>query len=231
MRKLYVLLPLTLFLVGCVSPSMVESDVISDLQLVSTRVELMEQELSQQIVENCGENIENLGSSLGKKIERLRRAKATTKVVELCTAKDVSKVTKGKLLLGAVEEVSMSKEGIQFNARIDTGADTSSIGVYGLKDFERDGKKWVKFSLASSRDAKVYEYPVFDTVRIKQSGDLTEDRIEVKVDIEMGGKKYKKQLFNLANRSYLDYQILIGRSFLRDIAIVDVSRKNLLRAQ
>jgi hypothetical protein len=47
------------------------------------------------------------------------------------------------------------------------------------------------------------------------------------MDVEMGGKKYKNQLFNLADRSYLDFQVLMGRSFLRDIAIVDVSRKNI----
>ena len=46
----------------------------------------------------------------------------------------------------------------------------------------------------------------------------------------MGGVSYKKQLFNLADRSHLDYQLLIGRSFLRDIAVVDVSRQRLLRA-
>ena len=224
MHKLFLSLLLILPVIGCVSQPTVEPDFTADFERVSSRVDILEQQLSQKIVESCGQNIEKLGVE----IERLRKAKATTKVVERCSEKDVSKLVKGKLLLGAVEKVSLIKENISLEARIDTGADTSSIGVFKLKNFERDGKKWVRFSLDESDNAEKYEYPIFDTVKIKQSTTLTLDRIEIKVDIEMGGKKYKKQLFNLANRSYLDYQLLIGRSFLRDIAIVDVSRKKLL---
>ena len=132
--------------------------------------------------------------------------------------------------MGAVENVLLTKEQLEFNARIDTGADASSLGVYNIKRFERDGKKWVKFALSEKAEAEVFEYPIFDTVKIKQSSSFNEDRIEIKVDIQMGGVNYEKQLFNLADRSHLQYQLLIGRSFLRDIAVVDVSRKRLLRA-
>ena len=63
-------------------------------------------------------------------------------------------------------------------------------------------------------------------VRIKQRRqDGVEQRFEVRMDINVGGKRYRRQWFNLADRSHLDYQVLLGTSFLKDIAIVDVSLK------
>jgi len=93
-------------------------------------------------------------------------------------------------------------------ARIDSGAVTSSIGVYNLKNFERDGDKWVRFSLDNDKNTQTHEYPVYDTVTIKQTSELSEERIE-----------------------NLDFQLLIGRSFLRDRAIIDVGSKFLLEGQ
>jgi Uncharacterized protein conserved in archaea len=193
----------------------------------------LESKLSEKITRSCDQNID----ALSKQLEEYSRAKTRTKVVNQCSDKDLARGGKkngardigNKFILGSVEKVRLTKEDIKFDARIDTGAVTSSIGVFNMQRFERDGKKWVKFSLNETQDAQVYEYPISDTIKIKQSRTISEDRVEIKVDIEMGGVSYKKQLFNLADRSHLDYQLLIGRSFLRDIAVVDVGRKMLLR--
>lgn len=223
------LLFLSVFLSACVTPP--EPDIgvgdVSDLELVNESIVSLEQMLEKQFVESCAQNI----GELGDEIEKLRNAKQTTRIVERCSAPSAKKVNvtlDGKLLMGDVEVVRLIREELTFDARIDSGAETSSIGVFKHKRFERDGDKWVRFSLSNKKEAKVYEYPIYDTVKIKQTETVTEERIEIKVDIEMGGKKYKKQIFNLANRSFLDYQLLMGRSFLRDIAIVDVGRKKLL---
>ncbi len=105
----------------------------------------------------------------------------------------------------------------------------SSLGVYDLTKFERDGKKWVKFSLQAEKDSKVFEYPIYDTVKIKQQSRMkAEERIEIKLAIKVGQKEYRSQIFNLADRSHLEFQVLIGRNFLKDIALVDVSKKHLL---
>lgn len=227
MFKFFVfLLPLALSLSGCVSSSALNASKASDLQTVSDQIELLNADLSEKFVQSCGEKI----AQLDKKIE----PKVITKVVERCssqgqTAKRKSKKIDGKLRLGAVEKVRLVKEKVTYSARIDTGADFSSMGVYNAKAFERDRQKWIRFSLEDSAGAARFEYPIFDTVKIKESSILTVDRIEIKIDIELGGIKYKKQIFNLADRSYLQYQLLIGRSFLRDIAVVDVSHKNIQR--
>ncbi len=134
-----------------------------------------------------------------------------------------------KILLGELENVTLVSEESRFSARIDTGAETSSIGVYRQKLFERDGRQWVRFSLLADDDAPSYEYRVRGRVRIKQSALLEgEDRIEVRMTIKLGDKIYKRQTFNLSDRSYLEHPVLIGRSFLTDTAIVDTSSKYLL---
>jgi hypothetical protein len=186
---------------------------------------------------SCAQKIEKLDQKLDQKLE----PKVVTKVVERCTtkretAKKRSRDKKpdwleGKLRLGSIEKVRLVNEKVIFAARIDTGADNSSLGVHHAKTFERDGKNWVRFNLEDSKNATTHEYPIYDTVKIKQSSTVTVDRIEIKIDIEMGQNKYRNQIFNLADRGFLEFQLLMGRSFLKDIAIVDVSRKNLQKLE
>ncbi|MFT6100884.1 MAG: hypothetical protein ACJAYF_003445 [Arenicella sp.] len=197
------------------------------MQRVSDRIDSLNAELSEQFLLSCAQKIEQLEQKIEPKV--------ITKVVERCSSKKKrvkkrSKTIDGKLRIGAVENVRLVKEKIAYDARIDTGADFSSVGVYNIKTFERDSENWVRFSLQDVDAATRFEYPIFDTIRIKVSSTETANRIEIKMDIELGGVKYKNQIFNLADRSHLKYQLLIGRSFLRDIAVVDVSRRNLQRS-
>ena len=193
----------------------------SDVDLISGRIDLLEQTLREVVGENCGENIKGIN----RKINQLRKTKKTKKAVEVCPEQQQVNEIAGKILVGAVEKIRLSKEQVTLDARIDTGAENSSIGAFNIKRFERDGKKWVRFTIIDSDSAPVYEYPIYDKVKIKQGESLTERRIEIRMDVLIGGKKFKRQIFNLADRSYLEYQLLIGRSFLIDIAVVDVSRK------
>jgi hypothetical protein len=226
-RSSVFLVPLALCLSACVSPQVIDPNKVSDMQIMSDRIDSLNADLSEKFLLNCAQKIEQL--------EQKVEPKVITKVVERCSsqnkkAKKRPKQLDGKLRMGAVEKITLVNEKVTYAARIDTGADFSSIGVYNTKTFERDSKSWVRFTLEDVKDAAIFEYPIFDTIRIKVSSTETADRIEIKMDIQMGDVKYKNQIFNLADRSHLVYQLLIGRSFLRDIAVVDVSRRNLQRS-
>jgi len=217
---------------GCLTNDLSSKPIHQEFEEVDQKFVDLEAQLSKKISRSCGSNISSLSKDvdmLTAKVEEYKRAKNQTKIVNQCSNKEGARDLGDKFIMGSVENVLLTKEQLEFDARIDTGADASSLGVYDVRRFERDGKKWVKFSLSAKEQAKVYEYPIYDTVKIKQSSTFNEDRIEIKIDIEMGGVSYKKQLFNLADRSHLQYQLLIGRTFLKDIAVVDVSRKRLLR--
>ncbi|MEH6470227.1 MAG: ATP-dependent zinc protease [Halopseudomonas sp.] len=137
----------------------------------------------------------------------------------------VSMADDNKIVIGEAERVLVSPPGEAISARIDTGATTSSIDARDIQLFERDGKPWVSFVLAGDNDQQhKLERPVTRTVSIKRHGGEDLERPVVKLKLELGGKSLNTEL-SLTDRSAFEYRLLIGRNFLKDIYIVDVSKK------
>lgn len=136
------------------------------------------------------------------------------------------KTDDGKLILGDEEWVFVPGLKEAFKARVDTGATTSSINAADTVDFERDGKDWVKFKIEhDGTTTKEISLPVERWVKIKQSSaEGTQRRAVVVASIQIGDLKDKTE-FTLADRTHLSFPILLGRSFFRDVAVVDVSQK------
>lgn len=129
------------------------------------------------------------------------------------------------LIIGRVENVWLLPDQLKFKARIDTGAGLSSMHAADLIEFERDGKRWVRFSVpASDTETMQYERPVKRYVSIKQHTGKPQRRPIVSMSIRLGNLEERVD-FTLTNRKDYLYRILIGRNFLRDTAVVDVSRK------
>lgn len=132
-------------------------------------------------------------------------------------------------IIGAVEPVYFPPMKSAFPARIDTGATTSALDVQNLKVFERDGKKWVSFTLVNRETGETHDFekPRRKRIRVKR---IIEDehRPMVEMDVKMGGKKFKAD-FTVTERTDFDYQALIGRNILSGRAIVDVSLENTLK--
>lgn len=134
----------------------------------------------------------------------------------------------GMVTLGSLESIDIDIVKTAFIARVDTGATTSSINAVDLQEFERNGKKWVKFHISDEtapEDRKWVEAPIIRHVKIRQSStNALERRPVVELWIKIGSVHEKAQ-FTLADRSQMDYPILLGREFIQDVAYVDVSRK------
>lgn len=132
-------------------------------------------------------------------------------------------------IIGAVEPIYFLPMKSPFNARIDTGAETSSVDVANREMFERDGEKWVAFELINRDNGQKqrFEKKIFRQVTIRRAGEH-EDRVIVLMDVKFGGKIIKAQ-FSLADREKFDYQALVGRNILTGRAIVDTSISNTLR--
>lgn len=131
-------------------------------------------------------------------------------------------------IIGQVEPVYINPFKDAFPARIDTGAETSSIHAHDIIPFERNGKRWVRFSLKQRETGidNTFELPMVSKVKItRQEGD--EKRYKVNLRIRMGDVEMVRE-FSLANRSDFEFQVLIGRNVLEGNAIVDVSKSNLL---
>ncbi len=138
----------------------------------------------------------------------------------------VQKTADGKLILGQNEWVYFPGLEDSFKARIDSGATTSSVSAVDIVPFERDGNDWVKFKiLHDGINSDEIALPVQRWAKIKQSNnDNAEKRAVVLAWIQVGDVKEKTE-FTLTDRTHLEFPILLGRSFFKDIAIVDVSQK------
>ncbi|MFD2230410.1 ATP-dependent zinc protease [Alkalimarinus sediminis] len=142
-----------------------------------------------------------------------------------CDDNQVSASSSERVIIGAVEKVALPEQKISLDARIDTGATTTSINAQNIKQFERDGKKWVKFEIhnASGKLATL-EKPVSRVVNIKRHGAADQNRYAVKVKLKLGEINLLTEV-TLADRAKFTYPLLIGRNFLQDMAIVDVSKE------
>lgn len=131
----------------------------------------------------------------------------------------------GKILVGEVEYATVHPGNLRLEARIDSGATTTSMHAVDIKSFERDGQRWVRFTTLTERGGEItLEQPRVRHVRIKGEGDDYERRPVVMLDIQIGSVRQKIEV-SLTDRENYHYPLLIGRNFLRDHAVIDVSRK------
>ncbi|MDR5858703.1 ATP-dependent zinc protease [Halomonas eurihalina] len=151
----------------------------------------------------------------------------TTKVVTECRAADDRLANKE--LLGRSEWIGLPNVGTYLQARVDSGADTSSLSAREITSFERDGEDWVRFKLGLDDDDSVVdtvrgswvEAPVERRVRVTQAtGEESRPVIELLMTL---GPIRETVEFTLTDRAHLDYPVLLGRHFLMDIAIIDVA--------
>jgi hypothetical protein len=172
------------------------------------------------------QQLESLSQGLGKKIPD------TLPVVSNCpkpVACPSSEKGSNQLIVGQLEQVWLSGPELALTARIDTGAETSSLDARNIKLFERDGRRWVRFEVINpvSGQAESLERRLQRTVGIHQSGTTeTKRRPVVKMGIVIGRSNQSAE-FTLSDRSHLGYQVLIGRNILKDVMMVDVSKKNI----
>ncbi|HDZ46784.1 hypothetical protein LCGC14_0121130 [marine sediment metagenome] len=134
-----------------------------------------------------------------------------------------------KTLVGRSEWVGFPGVGTYLQARVDSGANTSSLSAKDITRFERDGEDWVRFKLALNEDDVVVESqrdewieaPIERRVRILQaSGEESRPVISLLMTL---GPISENVEFTLNDRTHLVYPVLLGRRFLMDIALIDVA--------
>jgi Uncharacterized protein conserved in archaea len=132
----------------------------------------------------------------------------------------------GKLILGEAEWVYLEEANGAFQSRVDTGATTSSVSATDITIFEREGKRWVKFKMPLDDGRSLdMEAPYVRTVTIRQaSAKTTDDRPVVRMTMQLGSLTEKAE-FSLRDRSDMAFPLLLGREFIKDVAVVDVARQ------
>lgn len=154
------------------------------------------------------------------------------KVVEKVVVKTVP-ATAGELnlpIIGEIENVFVDPPGIKMEARVDSGAETSSIHAENIQMIERDGIRFVRFVIPDPKTGKAIslEQKLARTVLIKRKVGEPERRYVVKLWITMGEIKENIEV-TLSDREDFEFSFLVGRNLLTDTAIIDVSRKHTLK--
>ena len=133
----------------------------------------------------------------------------------------------GKMYFGEDEYVYVKEADATFDARIDTGAAVSSISAQDITEFERNGKRWYRFTVEANDHKIQVEAPYVRTSTIRQvSKHTTTERIVVALNVKVGDYSTTSE-FTLSDRTRLQYPLLIGRTLMQDIAVVDVARDHI----
>ena len=131
---------------------------------------------------------------------------------------------KDKHIVGWVEHVTILPENLKIKAKLDTGARHSSLNAVNVVEFKRGGDAFVRFNLTNWKGrTETIEAQVIRVAKIKQHNSEPEHRLVVRVTICLG-PVHKEVEVNLVNRSNFNYQLLIGRSFLKGDFMVDAAR-------
>lgn len=129
-------------------------------------------------------------------------------------------------VVGAVEWAYVEPGGIFLEARIDTGAETSSIHAEDIQLLEKDGKRYVSFTLENPETGEriPLERRLHRRVLIKQTGDAeSERRYVVRMWVTLDKKRTWLDV-SLSDRDDFEYPLLLGRNMLIDEFVVDVAR-------
>lgn len=131
---------------------------------------------------------------------------------------------KDKYIVGWVEYVTLFPDHLKIKAKLDTGAKNSSLNAAHIVEFKRAGATFVRFELTNWKGrTETIEAPVIRMAKIKQHNSKPERRPVIQIGICLG-RVYKQVEVNLVNRSNFNYQLLIGRSFLKGQFAVDPSK-------
>lgn len=128
--------------------------------------------------------------------------------------------------VGWIERVELGADGHVVAAKLDTGADTSSLHAENIRWEKRADGDWVAFDVIGVTGEKTrFEHKVVRIARIKRNSAPAQSRPTIVMGVCLGSV-YKLTEVNLTDRSRFNYEMLIGRSFLAGRFAVDSARMN-----
>jgi hypothetical protein len=122
-----------------------------------------------------------------------------------------------RIVLGWREWLALPQLGIAaIKAKIDSGARTSSLHVEALEDYEKHGRRWLRFTVITGRRnaAPVHcEAPAIDRRAVSDSGGHVTMRWFIRTEFELAGRHWQAEI-NLTNRRNMLFPLLLGRNAL-----------------
>lgn len=115
----------------------------------------------------------------------------------------------------------------EIKAKVDTGADNSSLHAFNIERYENDRGPMVRFEIHPHQRKKK---PIVDCVaeivgerKVKNPGGRSEVRPVIRTTLIVAGEEFEA-LVNLTTRDEMTFRMLLGRRALRRIFVVDPGR-------
>lgn len=132
--------------------------------------------------------------------------------------------------VGWKEVISLPELGLfVIPAKVDTGAKTSVLHCSEVKLLKKSRKKFVEFRPLDERyqlESSPLTLPLHSERKIRNSFGQEETRYVIKTALTIFGKTHKIEL-SLRDRSQMEFPVLLGRSFISNLFLVNVSKSNL----
>lgn len=125
-------------------------------------------------------------------------------------------------ILGWVENAYLVDPGLDIKAKLDTGAETSSLDARIIKKFRKDGKRWIRFAVTDrdGGDEFILVRKRVRTIGVVQHDGSRQTRPVVKLEVCVDQVRLETEV-SLIDRSEFNYPLLLGRSALESFALVD----------
>ena len=131
-------------------------------------------------------------------------------------------------VLGWIEDAALTKTHFVIKAKLDTGADSSSLNAVNAEIVERGEDNYIKFKVVNKQgQAMDFNEKIVRWTRIKNKFGVKHKRPVIMMDVCIANISRTVEV-NLVDRCNYKYQLLIGRSFLKGTPniLIDSTQKN-----
>ncbi len=127
-------------------------------------------------------------------------------------------------IIGWREWLDLPELGItEIKAKIDTGARSSALHAFHIKEIEKDGKRMIHFQVHPyQKDKEITincEAKLLEWRNVKDSGGHKQYRPVILTPVEIGGQVWNIEL-TLTNRDVMGFRMLLGREAVRNRFLV-----------
>ena len=139
---------------------------------------------------------------------------------------------KDLMTLGWREWVDLPELGLaSIKAKVDTGARTSALHAFEVRQFDAGGRRKVEFRMhprqKDTDTVVVCRADVIDERVVRDSGGHAEKRWVIQTPVTIGGETWPIEI-TLTARDDMLFRMLLGRTAIRKRAVVDPARSYLV---
>lgn len=122
----------------------------------------------------------------------------------------------------ALLKIALPSGVVAIKGKVDTGAEISSLHTDGKPKVVGDMVQFVNRHASPN----AIQAPMVDRQAVSSADGGTEYRPVIELDVEINGKMVRKAMFNLNDRSEMEYPVLIGQNVLEKTGFLVDPRKN-----